>query len=41
MKSNELRNYLLPMLMNWQVAVDQAKTQLGMVSEGNGKYGEV
>lgn len=29
------------MLMNGQVAVDQAKAQLGMVSEGNGKYGEV
>jgi len=41
MRSKELRNCLLPMLMNGQVTVGEANEQLGMVAEDNGKYGEV
>ncbi|MBO0343075.1 restriction endonuclease subunit S [Flagellimonas profundi] len=48
-KLAELRDWLLPMLMNGQVTVrspeevrdqGEAKAQLGMVAEENGKYGE-
>ncbi|WP_299675766.1 restriction endonuclease subunit S [uncultured Dokdonia sp.] len=35
-----LRDWLLPMLMNGQVTVGEAKEQLGMVAEENVKYGE-
>lgn len=33
-----LRDWLLPMLMNGQVSVGEAKEELGMVAEDNGKY---
>ncbi|TDY14150.1 restriction endonuclease subunit S [Meridianimaribacter flavus] len=36
-----LRDWLLPMLMNGQVTVGEAKEELGMVAEDNAKYGEV
>ena len=36
-----LRDWLLPMLMNGQVTVGEAKEQLGMVAEDNGKYGDI
>lgn len=32
---------LLPVLMNGQVRVGEAKEKLGMVAEDNAKYGEV
>ena len=37
-KLAELRDWLLPMLMNGQVAVGEAKEELGMVVEDNGTY---
>jgi len=40
-KLAELRDWLLPMLMNGQVTVGEAEEQLGMVAEENGKYGKV
>ncbi|MFN3137691.1 MAG: restriction endonuclease subunit S [Allomuricauda sp.] len=39
-KLAELRDWLLPMLMNGQVTVREAEEQLGMVAEENGKYGK-
>ena len=36
-----LRDWLLPMLMNGQVTVGEAKGELGMVGEDNTKYGDV
>ncbi|APY10277.1 hypothetical protein BWZ22_03065 [Seonamhaeicola sp. S2-3] len=39
-KLAELRDWLLPMLMNGQVTVGEAKEQLGMVAEEGEKYGE-
>ncbi|MEZ7515851.1 restriction endonuclease subunit S [Flavobacterium frigidarium] len=35
-----LRDWLLPMLMNGQVSVGDVEEQLGMVAEGNAKYGK-
>ncbi|WP_299885885.1 restriction endonuclease subunit S [uncultured Lacinutrix sp.] len=40
-KLAELRDWLLPMLMNGQVTVGEAKEELGMVAEENAKYVEV
>jgi type I restriction enzyme S subunit len=40
-KLSELRDWLLPMLMNGQVTVGEVKSELGMVAEGNVKYGEL
>lgn len=37
-KLSELRDWLLPMLMNGQVTVSAAEQQLGMVAEENAKY---
>ncbi|MFC0604583.1 restriction endonuclease subunit S [Winogradskyella pulchriflava] len=37
-KLSELRDWLLPMLMNGQVTVGEAKEQLGMVADQEGKY---
>jgi type I restriction enzyme S subunit len=31
-------NWLLPILMNGQVTVGEAASELGMVAEDNGKY---
>jgi type I restriction enzyme S subunit len=39
-KLAELRDWLLPMLMNGQVTVGEAREELGMVAEDNGKYGK-
>jgi len=38
-KLSELRDWLLPMLMNGQVTVGEAEEQLGMVAEAGEKYG--
>lgn len=38
-KLSELRDWLLPMLMNGQVTVGEAKQELGMVAEDSVKYG--
>jgi type I restriction enzyme S subunit len=40
-KLAELRDWLLPMLMNGQVRVGEVEEQLKMVAEDNAKYGEV
>jgi type I restriction enzyme S subunit len=40
-KLSELRDWLLPMLMNGQVRVEKVEDKLGMVAEDNVKYGEV
>tara|TARA_R110002033_G_scaffold24985_3_gene58167 strand:- start:2122 stop:3384 length:1263 start_codon:yes stop_codon:yes gene_type:complete len=40
-KLSELRDWLLPMLMNGQVTVGEVEQELGMVAEDNVKYGEV
>lgn len=37
-KLSELRDWLLPMLMNGQVTVGEAEEKLGMVAEERGKY---
>ncbi|MBT2160809.1 restriction endonuclease subunit S [Zobellia barbeyronii] len=37
-KLSELRDWLLPMLMNGQVTVGEAEQELGMVAEENAKY---
>ena len=42
-KLSELRDWLLPMLMNGQVTIGEAEKQvenLGMVAEPGSKYGE-
>tara|TARA_R110002051_G_scaffold7053_3_gene33258 strand:- start:7284 stop:8636 length:1353 start_codon:yes stop_codon:yes gene_type:complete len=39
-KLTELRDWLLPMLMNGQVTVGDAKSELGMVAEENAEYGK-
>lgn len=39
-KLSELRDWLLPMLMNGQVTVDAAEHELGMVAEESIKYGK-
>ncbi|HET8962671.1 MAG TPA: hypothetical protein VFM99_02150, partial [Chitinophagales bacterium] len=39
-KLSELRDWLLPMLMNGQVRVGEAEGQLGMVAEERGTYGK-
>jgi type I restriction enzyme S subunit len=36
----ELRDWLLPMLMNGQVTVGEIKSELGMVAEEGGAYGK-
>ncbi|PHR71199.1 MAG: restriction endonuclease subunit S [Lutibacter sp.] len=38
-KLSELRNWLLPMLMNGQVTVGEVEQELGMVAEESAKYG--
>src|SRR5690554_2178619 len=40
-KLSELRDWLLPMLMNGQVSVGEAEENLGMVAEERGKYNNV
>lgn len=40
-KLSELRDWLLPMLMNGQVTVGEAEEELGMVAEESAKYGKV
>jgi len=40
-KLAELRDWLLPMLMNGQVTVGEAEENLGMVAEERGKYNNV
>jgi|SRR5690554_4954030 len=40
-KLAELRDWLLPMLMNGQVSVGEAEKRLSMVAEERGKYGEL
>lgn len=40
-KLSELRDWLLPMLMNGQVTVSKVEGELGMVAEEDVKYGEV
>ncbi|MEP5940309.1 restriction endonuclease subunit S, partial [Maribacter dokdonensis] len=37
-KLSELRDWLLPMLMNGQVTVGEVEQELGMIAEGNTKY---
>ena len=39
-KIKELRDWLLPMLMNGWVTVDEAEKELGMVAEERGTYGK-
>lgn len=39
-KLSELRDWLLPMLMNGQVTVGEVEQDLGMVAEDSAKYGE-
>jgi type I restriction enzyme S subunit len=39
-KLSELRDWLLPMLMNGQVSVGGVEQEFGMVAEDNAKYGE-
>lgn len=39
-KLTELRDWLLPMLMNGQVTVGEAAAHLGMVAEDDIKYGK-
>ena len=39
-KLAELRDWLLPMLMNGQVTVGESKNELGMVAEDSAKYGK-
>jgi type I restriction enzyme S subunit len=42
-KLSELRDWLLPMLMNGQITVGKVEKELeslGMVAEGSSKYGE-
>jgi len=39
-KLSELRDWLLPMLMNGQVRVGEVEQELGMVAEGGEKYGK-
>ena len=41
LKLADLRDWLLPMLMNGQVTVGEAREELGMVAEDNGKYGKL
>jgi type I restriction enzyme S subunit len=40
-KLTELRDWLLPMLMNGQVTVGEIKSELGMVVGDNVKYGDL
>ena len=37
-KLPDLRDWLLPMLMNGQVSVGEVESELGMVAEDNAKY---
>jgi type I restriction enzyme S subunit len=40
-KLSELRDWLLPMLMNGQVTVGEVEEELGMVAEESAKYGKI